>query len=105
MGRLRGYAIQAVCTLLAPLGMVGSQFRIFGTYRASHGPLTNEGGAVPTGDAAHQVGSGSECRGRSMVKTHPEPGMLRTLRTPLFTSVLRRHIASPSPTPDLSAPF
>ena len=47
---------------------------------------------------------GSLCRGRSMVKTHPEPGMFRTLRIPLFISVLRRHIANPSPTPDLSGP-
>jgi len=47
---------------------------------------------------------GSECRGRSMVKTHPKPGRSWTLRTPWFASTLRRQIANPSPRPDLSPP-
>lgn len=48
---------------------------------------------------------GIECRGRSIVKTHPERGRSRNRRTPLFASTLRRQIASPSPIPDLSSPF
>jgi hypothetical protein len=45
------------------------------------------------------------CRGRSMVKTQPDPGTSRTRTIPLFASTLRRQIASPSPSPDLSLPL
>ena len=41
--------------------------------------------------------SPATCRGSSMVKTQPEPGMLRTPRTPPIASTLRRQIDSPSP--------
>jgi NAD(P)-dependent dehydrogenase (short-subunit alcohol dehydrogenase family) len=33
-------------------------------------------------------GGGRVCRGRSIVKTHPEPGTSRTLKTPLFAWTL-----------------
>jgi hypothetical protein len=61
--------------------------------------------AAPGPDGRSQPGAGTAWRGRSMVKTQPLPGMLLTLRTPLFISVPRRQIANPSPTPDLSSPL
>src|SRR5688572_1420999 len=49
-------------------------------------------------------GTGSGNRGKSIVKMHPEPAKLRTLRTPLFASTLLRQMDRPSPWPDLSGP-
>src|ERR1700733_2528123 len=56
--------------------------------RAAGGPREGGGSYLPFASLDRALKGGIVCRGRSILKTHPEPGRSVTLKTPLFAWTL-----------------